>query len=185
MTRLELPDVDQLVDGVWSSPTDELDLVLEDPFLGTPIGTAVASCADAVDAAVTAADAAFTDTAPGAWVGLAAAARADVLDAVATELESAVGRLAGLEAFATGVPVTQTSIVGVIVPGAFRLAAQMLRDGILLEDPGRTQRSGRRGAPVAPRSGGLPGAVERSGTNGGPQGGQRAGSRSPHHPQAQ
>ncbi|MCD4524398.1 aldehyde dehydrogenase [Nocardioides sp. cx-173] len=128
--RLELPEVSQLVAGRWSVPSERLDLVLEDPFLGTQLGSAVATGAEDVERAGAAAAAAYQS---GAWVRMSPGARADVLDAIATELEEEVPRLAALEAFATGVPVSQTSIVGVIVPGAFRLAAQMLRGGALLE----------------------------------------------------
>ena len=66
-------------------------------------------------------------------------------------------------------PVTQTSIVGVIVPGAFHLAAEMLRSGVLSQ----TQ-DGPTGNPVEVHRlplgpGGLPGALERPGADGGAQ----------------
>lgn len=127
---IELPEVRQLVAGRWDVPADRLDLVLEDPFRGTQLGTAVATSAADVERAAAAAHTAYES---GAWVRMSPAARADVLDAIGSELEAEVPRLAQLEAFATGVPVAQTSIVGVIVPGAFHLAAQMLRGGALLE----------------------------------------------------
>ncbi|MBM7512451.1 phenylacetaldehyde dehydrogenase [Nocardioides cavernae] len=125
-----LPEVGQLVDGEWHVPDERLDLVLEDPFRGERLDAAVASDEASVERAVQAAHDAHES---GAWADRPPVARAEVLDAVAGALEAELSRLAELEAFATGVPVRQTSIVGVIVPGAFRLAAEMLRAGILLE----------------------------------------------------
>lgn len=126
--RLDLPEAGQLVAGTWSVPTGALDLKLEDSFLGTTVGAAAESDADSVERAAAAAWAAFEN---GSWAELGPEGRAEVLDAVADALEPELGRLCALEAFATGVPVRQTSIVGVIVPGAFRLAAMMLRSGVL------------------------------------------------------
>lgn len=125
---VELPEVAELVAGTWAAPGDRLDLVLEDPYRGTPTGVAPASATSSVDAALAAADAVHAEA---GWSGLPAERRAEVLDAVGAALEGEVPRLAALEAFATGVPISQTSIVGVIVPGAFRLAAEMLRTGVL------------------------------------------------------
>lgn len=121
---------DELVDGRWQTPADSLDLELEDPYLGVRIGRAPASGADAIEAALAAADRVHAD---GSWSGTPVERRAEILDAVGTALEDAVGQIAALESFATGVPIAQTGIVGMIVPGAFHLAAQMLRDGVLLE----------------------------------------------------
>lgn len=126
---LTLPSVDQLVAGHWSTPAERLDLVLEDPSTGTPLAAAAASSAEDVEAALAAA--ASDDAA--SWADRSAGERAEVLDAVADALEAEVPRLAALESFATGVPISQTGVVGVIVPGAFRLAAQMLCDGVLLD----------------------------------------------------
>lgn len=127
---LEVPAVDQLVDGVWSSPTETLPIRLTDPYTGEELGTAVASDTAAVEAALAAADRVHRTK---AWSGIAVERRAEILDALGVALADEVPRLAALESRATGVPVSQTSIVGVIVPGAFHLAAQMVRDGVLLE----------------------------------------------------
>lgn len=131
-TPVDLPASQQLVAGTWSDPADRLDLVLEDPNTGRTLAAAAASGADDVEAALAAAAAAAEDR-PGSWVSRSPVERAEVLDAAADALEGAVPRLASLESFATGVPITQARVIGVIVPGAFRLAAQMLRDGVLLD----------------------------------------------------
>ncbi|KQW53897.1 aldehyde dehydrogenase [Nocardioides sp. Root1257] len=128
---MELPEAGQLVDGEWTVPGEVLDLVLEDPSTGRELGKAAASSAADVDRAIAAATAAYD---AGGWLELPVERRAEVLDAVGAALGEEVARIAALESFATGVPITQTSIVGVIVPGAFHLAAQMLRNGVLRDD---------------------------------------------------
>lgn len=128
---LELPPVDQLVDGVWSMPTDTLQINLSDPYTGESLGVAGASDDDAVEAVLTAAHRVHTT---GAWSDVPVERRAEILEAVGAALASEVPYLAALESAATGVPVAQTSIVGMIVPGAFHLAASMLRNGVLLEN---------------------------------------------------
>jgi acyl-CoA reductase-like NAD-dependent aldehyde dehydrogenase len=131
MTRIDLPAVEELVAGAWAAPADRLDLVVEDPFLGTPLGAAPASGTAAVETALAAADHVHRT---GAWSAMPVERRAEILDAIGAALADEVPRIAALESFATGVPVTQTSIVGVIVPGAFHLAAEMLRGGVLLQN---------------------------------------------------
>lgn len=127
-----LPALVEVVAGEVAPATDTLDLVLEDPARGAALGSAVASAPESVERALAAAQAAH---ASGVWSSTSPAERADLLDAVAVALEGRQAELAALEAFATGVPVRQTSIVGMIVPGAFHLAAEMLRSGALLDPP--------------------------------------------------
>ncbi|MGB0102218.1 MAG: aldehyde dehydrogenase [Nocardioides sp.] len=130
-TGIDLPDAGQLVAGEWAAPAEQLDLVLEDPYRGRTLGPAAATADADVERAVAAAQAAYDD---GGWLALPVERRAEILDEVGTALEGELPRIASLESFATGVPIRQTSIVGVIVPGAFHLAAQMLRSGVLRSD---------------------------------------------------
>ncbi|WP_181309711.1 aldehyde dehydrogenase family protein [Nocardioides campestrisoli] len=127
---LVVPAVEQLVDGVWSTPGDLLGLGLIDPFTGEALGEAVASTESDVETALAAAHRVH---ATAAWSDVPVERRAEILDAVGEALAAELPRLAALESLATGVPITQTSIVAVIVPGAFHLAAEMLRAGVLLE----------------------------------------------------
>ncbi|WP_262849111.1 aldehyde dehydrogenase family protein [Mumia quercus] len=127
-----LPALVEVVAGEVAAATGTLDLVLEDPARGAALGSAVASAPESVERALAAAQAAHTS---GAWSSTSPAERADLLDAIAVALEGRQAELAALEAFATGVPVRQTSIVGMIVPGAFHLAAEMLRSGALVDPP--------------------------------------------------
>ncbi len=133
------PPLEQLVDGVWSLPAEELEFDLVDPYTGEAAGVASASDEASVEAALAAADRVHRD---GSWSSTSTERRAEILDAVGVALGAEVARISALDSVATGVPITQTSIVGVIVPGAFHLAAQMLRDGVLTEtattEDGRT-----------------------------------------------
>ncbi|WP_110241503.1 aldehyde dehydrogenase family protein [Nocardioides gilvus] len=128
---LRRPAVEQLVDGVWSMPTDTLQVDLCDPYTGEALGAAAASDDEAVEAALAAADRVHHT---GVWSSVPVERRAEILEAIGAALEAEVPHLAALESVATGVPISQTSIVGVIVPGAFHLAAGMLRNGVLLEN---------------------------------------------------
>jgi 5-carboxymethyl-2-hydroxymuconic-semialdehyde dehydrogenase len=77
-------------------------LVLE-PATNKPYATCAAGQASDVDRAVASARRAFA----GGWSGLAARARARILNRVADAIEARDGRLAELEAFDTGLPITQ------------------------------------------------------------------------------
>ncbi|OPC79672.1 aldehyde dehydrogenase [Embleya scabrispora] len=126
-----------LVAGAWRACTGDIDLVLEDPATGRPLRPARGSSPERVEDALAAA-AALAST--GEWA--AAGTRADILDAVADALEPALPEITALEAFATGVPITQTTPLGMIVTGSFRLAAARLRAGVLRgEHPGPAGRA--------------------------------------------
>jgi acyl-CoA reductase-like NAD-dependent aldehyde dehydrogenase len=111
-----------LVAGEWADCTREIGLHLEDPATGEVVGAARASSPERVEAAIAAADAL------GAWES---GDRADVLEAVAAAVAEAAGEIVALEARATGVPIRQTTPLGMILAGAFALAAGQLRSGLL------------------------------------------------------
>ncbi|MFC6879302.1 MULTISPECIES: aldehyde dehydrogenase family protein [Actinomadura] len=122
------PGPRDLVAGDWEPVTTRAEPVLEDPATGAPVRPVAVSRPDRVERALAAAS--------GGWEHTTAAERADVLDAVADALPPAAREIAALESFATGVPIRQTIPLGEIVVGAFRLAAQQLREGRLAERPG-------------------------------------------------
>ncbi|WP_436775818.1 aldehyde dehydrogenase family protein [Yinghuangia sp. YIM S09857] len=128
-----LPPARDLVAGAWRDCADELpDLMLEDPSTGDVLGPGHASGPDRVEQALAAAADLAAD---GAWARTGT--RADVLDAVAEAVDAKLSDIAALEAFATGVPIAQTRLLGVVTSGSFRLAASQLRDGVLRDDPTR------------------------------------------------
>ncbi|WP_232666796.1 5-carboxymethyl-2-hydroxymuconate semialdehyde dehydrogenase [Pseudonocardia sp. TRM90224] len=75
-----------------------------DPVSDQPYATAAAGQAEDVDAAVTAAQRAFAE---GPWPTMAPRARARVLTRIADLVEASDERLAELETFDTGLPITQ------------------------------------------------------------------------------
>ncbi|MEV6968232.1 aldehyde dehydrogenase family protein [Hamadaea sp. NPDC051192] len=122
------PATADLVDGVWQDSADDLGFALEDPTTGVAVRAAVGTGTDRIDAAIAAADTAYAD--PG-WSQLPVDDRAALLEAIADAVDGVAPRIARLEAYATGVPVQQTTVLSVILGGAFRLAAGQLRQGWL------------------------------------------------------
>ncbi|MCX5410216.1 aldehyde dehydrogenase [Streptomyces sp. NBC_00335] len=123
-----LPVTSDFVNGVWRPCTVRLGFDLENPDTGEQVRPAFGSAADRIDAALTAAAALHRS---GAWAGLPDEERADALEAAAAAVEQAAERIVTVEAFGTGVPLTQTAGLGVILSGAFRIAAAQLRGGLL------------------------------------------------------
>ncbi|MBY8860232.1 aldehyde dehydrogenase family protein [Nocardia sp. CA2R105] len=119
---LDLPDVRELVDGEWATPGVKLEVALQDPATGETLGPALASSADRLDRALTVAESATGRIDP------------ETLEAIADTLDERLDRIARLDAFATGVPLRQTRLLGAIVSGSFRLAAGQIRGGAARDD---------------------------------------------------
>ncbi|MEU4562796.1 aldehyde dehydrogenase family protein [Actinoplanes sp. NPDC023936] len=113
-----------LVGGSWQACVTETGIQLENPATGDVIGPALGSSPERVEAALAAADAlGGWDADPGE--------RAEILEKVAAAVAGAAGEIVALEAKATGVPIRQTTPLGMILAGAFALAAGQLRAGLL------------------------------------------------------
>ncbi|MFI6481806.1 aldehyde dehydrogenase family protein [Nonomuraea sp. NPDC050663] len=125
-TPLVLGPTADLVDGAWAAATEDLGFDLENPATGEPVIRALGSSGARVEAALAAAERA----APG-WAATSVEERAALLDAAGAALAGRVAEIVALEAFATGVPIRQTTPLGFIVHGAFPLAAAQLRAGLL------------------------------------------------------
>ncbi|MFE0019616.1 5-carboxymethyl-2-hydroxymuconate semialdehyde dehydrogenase [Amycolatopsis sp. NPDC059021] len=89
----------ELVDSVSGKTFDVLDPVSNQTYV-----TAAAGQAEDVDRAVAAARKAFTE---GPWPGMLPRARARILNRIADAVEAQDARLAELETFDTGLPITQ------------------------------------------------------------------------------
>lgn len=113
-----------LVNGVWEACSTPVGVDLENPATGEVTGPALGSSSSRVSAAIAAAD----DL--GAWRATTEE-RADVLDRIAAAVAGAAPEITALESRATGVPIRQTTPLGMILAGAFALAASQLRLGIL------------------------------------------------------
>ncbi|GAA1994092.1 5-carboxymethyl-2-hydroxymuconate semialdehyde dehydrogenase [Amycolatopsis minnesotensis] len=88
-----------LADSVSGKTFDVLDPVSNQPYVAAAAGQA-----EDIDLAVAAARKAFTD---GPWPGMVPRARATVLNKIADAVEAQDARLAELETFDTGLPITQ------------------------------------------------------------------------------
>ncbi|MBB2914344.1 phenylacetaldehyde dehydrogenase [Streptosporangium becharense] len=121
-----VPEFRDLVDGVWSACPGDLGFDLEDPATGQAVARARATAPGRVEAALAAAERVAVP-----WAATAPERRAEMLDTVAGELDRRIPDIVALESFATGVPIRQTTPLGAIVGGSFRLASAQLREGLL------------------------------------------------------
>jgi 5-carboxymethyl-2-hydroxymuconic-semialdehyde dehydrogenase len=96
--------LDHFIGGQWSPSADGATFDVTDPVSNQPYARVAAGGAADVDRAVAAAHRAFTD---GPWPGLTARPRARVLNRIADGIERLGERIAELETFDTGLPVTQ------------------------------------------------------------------------------
>ena len=124
-TKGGLPAVLELIDGEWGAPGVDLDVALEDPATGDEVGRTLGSAPHRVERALAVAQGAAAS---------AGSITPETLDAIADALEPRLGRIAELDSWATGVPIRQTTPLGAIVAGSFRLAAQQVRAGALRAD---------------------------------------------------
>ncbi|MFE3448968.1 aldehyde dehydrogenase family protein [Nonomuraea sp. NPDC059194] len=124
-----------LVGGEWAPCTEDLGFDLENPATGESFARALGSSDTRVEAAL-----ATADRVAASWAATSAEERATLLERVSAELvqpiepgktTTRVERIAALEAFATGVPIRQTTSLSAIVHGAFALAAAQVRAGLL------------------------------------------------------
>ncbi|WP_345576490.1 aldehyde dehydrogenase [Nonomuraea rosea] len=123
----EVPATRDLVGGVWGDCGDDLGFDLEDPATGEPRRRALGSSPGRVEAALAAAE-----RAAAAWADTPGPRRASLLEEAARALAERAGEIVRLESFATGVPIRQAAPLGMIVHGAFALAAAQVREGLLL-----------------------------------------------------
>ncbi|MEG9249622.1 5-carboxymethyl-2-hydroxymuconate semialdehyde dehydrogenase [Arthrobacter sp. Soc17.1.1.1] len=94
-----------------------------DPVSNTPYATAAAGQQEDIDAAVAAAREAFTD---GPWPRLKPRERARVLNRIADAVEAQESRLAELETFDTGLPITQAKGQALRAAENFRFFADLI-----------------------------------------------------------
>ena len=101
----ELPaTLEHFIGGQPAASADGVTFEVADPVSNQPYATVAAGGAKDVDRAVTAAAAAFAD---GPWPDLPARARARILNRIADGIEARAARIAELETFDTGLPITQ------------------------------------------------------------------------------
>src|SRR5580692_6479407 len=96
--------LEHFIDGAWSPSADGATFDVADPVSNQVYAQVAAGGAADVDRAAAAAHRAFTD---GSWPGMAARQRAQVLNRIADGIERLGSRIAEMETFDTGLPVTQ------------------------------------------------------------------------------
>jgi phenylacetaldehyde dehydrogenase len=128
-TAVEVPAHAQLVAGEVSEPTVDLGVDLENPNTGEVISRQRATSDADVERVAAAADALHSS---GEWSATPPERRAEVLDAIADALDAEAMRIAALESLGTGAIIRTTGMLAVVINGgAFRLAAEQLRMGVL------------------------------------------------------
>jgi phenylacetaldehyde dehydrogenase len=121
-----LPELIDLIDGELSQPSESLGVWLEDPNTGERVQEQKATSDAQVERALAAA---WRVHQAGTWANLPSAERAGYLAAFSQELDKRKGRIAELEAQTTGAVIGITSMLQIIVTGAWFLAIEQLQSG--------------------------------------------------------
>jgi len=114
--------LEHFIAGQPAGSADGGTFEVADPVSNQPYATVAAGGAKDVDRAVTAAAAAFT---AGPWPDLPARARATILNRIADGIEARAARIAELETFDTGLPITQARGQAARAAENFRFFADM------------------------------------------------------------
>jgi 5-carboxymethyl-2-hydroxymuconic-semialdehyde dehydrogenase len=115
--------LEHFIGGAHVASVDGETFEVADPVSNQPYASVAAGAAKDVDRAVAAAQAAF---AGGPWPGLPARERARILNRIADGIEGRAARIAELETFDTGLPVTQARGQAVRAAENFRFFADMV-----------------------------------------------------------
>lgn len=124
---ISLPIPRDFIDGVWSS-AEVTDKVLEDPNTGEELQRVMRTPDVEVDRALQAARDVHDG---GTWSNTPVEDRADLLEAVGSWLQERAMEAARQEALTTGVTISMTSMLSVILHGAWSMAANQIRAGLL------------------------------------------------------
>ena len=114
--------LEHFIGGAHAASADGATFDVADPVSNLPYATVAAGGVADIDHAVAAASQAFTD---GPWPRLSARERANILTRVADGIEARAGRIAELETFDTGLPVTQARGQAARAAENFRFFADM------------------------------------------------------------
>lgn len=128
MSRVALPEQNDLVNGRWMPSGTERSEWIEHSSDGRAEQVQREASPSAVETVLAAA---WDVHASGAWSSRSDDDRASVLEASADRLAAVVPEIAALESATTGAVIGTTSMLGFIVHGAFRLAADQIRAGVL------------------------------------------------------
>ncbi|HMD24583.1 MAG TPA: aldehyde dehydrogenase family protein, partial [Streptosporangiaceae bacterium] len=105
MTPRNVPaKLEHFIGGAHTPSADGATFEVADPVTNRPYATVAAGAPQDIDLAVTAATRAFTE---GPWPQLRSRERARILTNIADGIEARAQRIAELETFDTGLPITQ------------------------------------------------------------------------------
>ena len=127
-SRVTLPEQQDLIDGRWVAAGTDRSEWIEHSADGRAEQVQREATPESIERALAAA---WRVHESAEWWRLDDAARAAVLDTAADRLAAEVPEIAALESATTGVVNAMTNMLGFIVHGAFRLAADQLRAGVL------------------------------------------------------
>src|SRR5207248_1087883 len=114
--------LEHFIGGKHAASADGATFEVADPVSNQPYATVAAGGPEDIDRAVTAASSAFTG---GPWRQLPARRRASILTRIADGIEARAARIAELETFDTGLPVTQARGQAARAAENFRFFADM------------------------------------------------------------
>lgn len=121
-----VPPLIDYIDGALLSPTVPMGVWLENPNTREPLQQQMATDDANLERALAAAWRVHTE---GSWGNTSVAERCELLGALAAELDKRKDEIARREALTTGVPLNLTSMLTVIVSGAWHLANEQLKGG--------------------------------------------------------
>lgn len=121
-----LPPLRDYIAGQFSEPTEPLGVWLENPNTGGRLAEQKATHADGLELAL---QTAWETHQSGIWANMPLAERAATLARLSQELEKRQDRIAHLDALNTGVTIRFTSMLNIIVTGAWHLANAQLQSG--------------------------------------------------------
>jgi 5-carboxymethyl-2-hydroxymuconic-semialdehyde dehydrogenase len=115
--------LEHFIGGAHVKSADGATFEVADPVTNQPYATVAAGGPEDIDRAVAAAQTAFTD---GPWPQMPARQRAQILNRIADGIEARAARIAELETFDTGLPVTQARGQAARAAENFRFFADMV-----------------------------------------------------------
>ncbi len=125
-TTIQLPPLRDYIAGQFSEPSEPMGVWLENPNTGTPLAEQKATSPDGIELAL---QTAWETHQSGIWADMPLAERVALLARLSAELQKRQDRIAQLDALNTGVTIRLTTMLNIIVTGAWHLANAQLQSG--------------------------------------------------------
>ena len=125
-SQIELPPLQDYIAGKFSQPSVMRSHILQNPNTGENLARQMATDPDGIELAL---QTAWETHQSGVWADMPIGERIDMLARFSQELEKRQERIAQLDALNTGVIIRTTSMLNLIVTGAWHLANAQLQGG--------------------------------------------------------